>query len=77
MHDVSWGTKGSDKAEALPSVSSKKGKTEDAAVVQDTERVQEDLDAVFKETVKRPGPGNISQATVAQELGYSQKQEVW
>jgi chitin synthase len=53
LHDVSWGTKGSDKAEALPSVSSKKGKTEEAAVVQDTERMQEDLDAVFKETVNR------------------------
>jgi chitin synthase len=52
LHDVSWGTKGSDKAEALPSVSSSKGKNE-AAVVQDTERVQEDLDAVFKETVTR------------------------
>jgi len=53
LHDVSWGTKGSDKAEALPSVSSSKGKNEDAAVVQDTERAQEDLDAVFKETVNR------------------------
>ncbi|KAI0268233.1 chitin synthase [Gloeopeniophorella convolvens] len=53
LHDVSWGTKGSDKAEALPSVSSSKGKNEGAAVVQDTERVQEDLDAVFKETVTR------------------------
>ena len=53
LHDVSWGTKGSDKAEALPSVSSSKGKNEDTAVVQDTERVQEDLDAVFKETVTR------------------------
>jgi chitin synthase len=53
LHDVSWGTKGSDKAEALPSVSSSKGKNEEAAVVQDTERVQEDLDAVFKETVNR------------------------
>jgi chitin synthase len=53
LHDVSWGTKGSDKAEALPSVSSSKGKNEEAAVVQDTERVQEDLDAVFKETVSR------------------------
>ena len=53
LHDVSWGTKGSDKAEALPSVSSKKGKSEEAAVVQDTERMQEDLDAVFKETVNR------------------------
>jgi chitin synthase len=53
LHDVSWGTKGSDKAEALPSVSSSKGKNEETAVVQDTERVQEDLDAVFKETVNR------------------------
>jgi len=53
LHDVSWGTKGSDKAEALPSVSSSKMKNEEAAVVQDTERVQEDLDAVFKETVTR------------------------
>jgi chitin synthase len=53
LHDVSWGTKGSDKAEALPSVSSSKGKNEEAAVVQDTERMQEDLDAVFKETVNR------------------------
>ena len=53
LHDVSWGTKGSDKAEALPSVSSSKGKGEDAAVVQDTERVQEDLDDTFKETVNR------------------------
>ena len=53
LHDVSWGTKGSDKAEALPSVSSSKGKNEEAAVVQDMERVREDLDAVFKETVTR------------------------
>ena len=53
LHDVSWGTKGSDKAEALPSVSSSKMKNEETAVVQDTERVQEDLDAVFKETVTR------------------------
>ena len=50
---MSWGTKGSDKAEALPSVSSSKGKDTEAAVVEDTERVQEDLDAVFKETVTR------------------------
>ena len=48
---VSWGTKGSDKAEALPSVSSK-GKGE-AAVVEDTAMVQEDVDAAFKETVTR------------------------
>ena len=49
---VSWGTKGSDKAEALPSVSSKKGKTEDA-VVEEATRNKEDLDAHFKETVTR------------------------
>jgi chitin synthase len=53
LHDVSWGTKGSDKAEALPSISSSKGKNEEAAVVQDTARVQEDLDAAFTETVNR------------------------
>ncbi|KAI0314805.1 glycosyltransferase family 2 protein [Amylostereum chailletii] len=52
LHDVSWGTKGSDKAEALPSVSSSKSKDAEA-VVEDTARVQEDLDAVFKETVTR------------------------
>ncbi|OJT09060.1 Chitin synthase 1 [Trametes pubescens] len=53
LHDVSWGTKGSDKAEALPSVSSKKSKDAEAAVVEDTTRDKEDLDAVFKETVTR------------------------
>ena len=52
LHDVSWGTKGSDKAEALPSVSSKKGKSEEA-VVEEATRNKEDLDAHFKETVTR------------------------
>jgi len=50
---VSWGTKGSDKAEALPSVSSKKAKDSDQAVVEDTTRDQGDLDDQFKETVQR------------------------
>ncbi|KAI0326691.1 glycosyltransferase family 2 protein [Cubamyces sp. BRFM 1775] len=53
LHDVSWGTKGSDKAEALPSVSSKKSKDAEVAVVEDTTRDKEDLDATFKETVTR------------------------
>lgn len=53
LHDVSWGTKGSDKAEALPSVSSKKGKAEDTAVVEEATRNKEDLEAHFKETVTR------------------------
>ncbi|EMD40851.1 glycosyltransferase family 2 protein [Gelatoporia subvermispora B] len=53
LHDVSWGTKGSDKAEALPSVSSKKSKDADTAVVEEIARNKEDLDAHFKETVTR------------------------
>lgn len=52
-HDVSWGTKGSDKEEALPSLSSKKGKDDAPAVVEDTEKIQEDIDSAFKETVER------------------------
>ncbi len=50
---VSWGTKGSDKAEALPSVSSKKSKDADAPAVEDTVKTQEDVDDAFKETVTR------------------------
>lgn len=53
LHDVSWGTKGSDKAEALPSISSSKTKDADSPVVEDTHRIQEDVDAAFKETVTR------------------------
>ncbi|GJE84976.1 glycosyltransferase family 2 protein [Phanerochaete sordida] len=53
LHDVSWGTKGSDKAEALPSVNSKKGKAEDTAVVEEATRNKEDLERHFKETVTR------------------------
>jgi chitin synthase len=53
LHDVSWGTKGSDKADALPSVSSKKAKDEETAVVDDMHKVQEDIDSAFKETVNR------------------------
>ena len=52
-HDVSWGTKGSDKADVLPSLSSKKGKDDAPAVVEDIEKVQEDIDAAFQETVDR------------------------
>lgn len=50
---VSWGTKGSDKAEALPSVKSTKAKEADAPAVEDTVKAQEDVDAAFKETVTR------------------------
>lgn len=50
---MSWGTKGSDKAEALPSVSSSKAKDTDGAVVEDKTQAQADVDAAFKETVTR------------------------
>ncbi|KIM33668.1 glycosyltransferase family 2 protein [Serendipita vermifera MAFF 305830] len=53
LHDVSWGTKGSDKADVLPSVSSKKGTDDSPAVVEDMEKPQEDIDASFRETVDR------------------------
>ncbi|KZV76117.1 glycosyltransferase family 2 protein [Peniophora sp. CONT] len=64
LHDVSWGTKGSDKADVLPTVSSKKGKEGDQAVVEETARVQEDLDAVFKETVTRA----VTKVKVVEEI---------
>lgn len=51
-HDVSWGTKGSDKADALPSVQTTKvdGKT---AEIEEVDRPQEDIDSQFETTVKR------------------------
>lgn len=51
-HDVSWGTKGSDKADALPSATTKKedGK---GAVIEEIDRPQEDIDALFESTVRR------------------------
>lgn len=51
-HDVSWGTKGSDKAEALPSAQTTKsdGKT---VVIEEIDRPQEDIDSQFEATVKR------------------------
>lgn len=55
LHDVSWGTKGSDASPTLPQVSSKKpaGGGTDSNVVEDTVKEKEDLDAAFKETVAR------------------------
>ncbi|RSH88762.1 Chitin synthase, class 2 [Saitozyma podzolica] len=53
LHDVSWGTKGSDKAEALPVVSSNKEKSGDVGVVEDMQRDMKELDESFQQTVKR------------------------
>ncbi|CAH7688751.1 class III chitin synthase [Phakopsora pachyrhizi] len=53
LHDVSWGTKGSDQADSLPSVSSKKTSREGVKIVEDIHRSQKDLDAQFQQTVMR------------------------
>jgi len=53
LHDVSWGTKGSDKADPLPSVNSSKSKDTEQAVVEDQTAEQADVDDAFKETVNR------------------------
>ena len=52
-HDVSWGTKGSDKAESLPSASSKKDEKGETKVIEEVNRPQTDIDTQFKEVVKR------------------------
>jgi len=64
LHDVSWGTKGSDKADVLPSVSTKKGDAHSPAVAEDTKMMQEDIDAAFKETVDRATSQLKSDSTV-------------
>ena len=53
LHDVSWGTKGSDKAEALPAVSSSKEKGGEPGVVEDVQRNQDELDESFQLVVRR------------------------
>ena len=52
-HDVSWGTKGSDKAEALPSAQMKKDDKGAATVVEEVDKPQADIDSQFEATVKR------------------------
>ncbi|KAI5805826.1 chitin synthase-domain-containing protein [Geopyxis carbonaria] len=50
-HDVSWGTKGSDKAEALPSAKTQTdGETK---VIEEADKPQADIDSAFEVTVKR------------------------
>ncbi|KAF7557244.1 hypothetical protein G7Z17_g833 [Cylindrodendrum hubeiense] len=52
-HDVSWGTKGSDEAEALPSAHIMKHGKDEEAVVEEVEREQLDIDSQFEKTVSR------------------------
>ncbi|KAK4693857.1 chitin synthase, partial [Lecanoromycetidae sp. Uapishka_2] len=52
-HDVSWGTKGSDKAEALPSAETIKTGDGKTAVIEEPDKPQADIDSQFEITVKR------------------------
>jgi chitin synthase len=51
-HDVSWGTKGADKADALPSAQTTKGDGK-APVIEEPDKPQADIDSQFEATVKR------------------------
>lgn len=51
-HDVSWGTKGSDKNDALPSAQVTKGEKNET-VVEEIDKPQEDIDEQFEKTVRR------------------------
>ncbi|PWY83345.1 hypothetical protein BO70DRAFT_313633 [Aspergillus heteromorphus CBS 117.55] len=52
-HDVSWGTKGSDKAEALPSAQTKKDDDSKHNFIEEIDKPQADIDSQFESTVKR------------------------
>lgn len=52
-HDVSWGTKGSDKADVLPSAQTTKTGDGKAAVIEEPDKPQTDIDSQFEVTVKR------------------------
>ena len=52
-HDVSWGTKGSDKADVLPTAQSTKEDDGKGAVIEEPEKPQADIDSQFEITVKR------------------------
>lgn len=52
-HDVSWGTKGSDKAEALPSAQTKKDDDSKHNFIEEVDKPQADIDSQFESTVKR------------------------
>jgi chitin synthase len=52
-HDVSWGTKGSDKAEALPSAKTEKTDDGKHTVIEEVDLAQADIDSQFESTVKR------------------------
>ena len=55
VSDVSWGTKGADKADLLPSMQSKPTAA-GADVVEDVEKTPADLSLAFKVRRRRLGP---------------------
>lgn len=52
-HDVSWGTKGSDKADSLPSAQTQKAADGKTKIVEEVDKPQADIDSQFEQTVKR------------------------
>lgn len=52
-HDVSWGTKGADKADTLPSAQTKKDEKGKMTVIEEVDKPQADIDSQFEATVKR------------------------
>lgn len=52
-HDVSWGTKGSDKVDVLPSAVTKVSEDGKAKVIEEADKPQADIDQAFEITVKR------------------------
>lgn len=52
-HDVSWGTKGADKADALPSAQILKAADGKAKVIEEVDLSQQEVDAQFEVVVKR------------------------
>lgn len=64
-HDVSWGTKGSDKADVLPSANTTKSDDGKAAIITDTP--QADIDSAFEVTVKRALASYVEPKVVEQK----------
>lgn len=52
-HDVSWGTKGADKSDALPSAQTQKAADGKGAEIEEVDLAQADIDSQFEQTVKR------------------------
>lgn len=52
-HDVSWGTKGSDKVDVLPSAQTTKAADGKTTLVEEPETPQADIDVAFQVTVQR------------------------